>query len=51
MYNHSDEPNLRYFYQDDKMIFQAIKNISSDAELYISYGKNWWNSRYNKIKI
>lgn len=50
MYNHSDLPNLRYFYQDNKMIYQAIKDILAEDELYISYGSNWWISR-DKPKI
>lgn len=51
MYNHSDDPNLRYFYQNGRMIYQAIKPIKKDDELYISYGTNWWHARNNKTKI
>ena len=48
MYNHKDDPNMRYFYQDGKMIYQAIKPIKAGDELFISYGVNWWNARVNK---
>ena len=48
MYNHKDEPNMRYFYQNNKMIYQATKPILAGDELFISYGVNWWNSRVNK---
>jgi hypothetical protein len=51
MYNHSDSPNMKYFYQSNKMIYQAIKPISTGEELYISYGLNWWNYRVNKNKV
>jgi hypothetical protein len=51
MYNHSDTPNLKYYYHNGKMIYQAIKPIQIGDELYISYGTNWWSYRKNKNKI
>jgi len=51
MYNHSDTPNLKYYCENDKMIYKATRDIDIDEELYISYGPNWWGSRTNKIKV
>ena len=48
MYNHQDEPNMKYYYQNGKMIYQAIKPIKAGDELFISYGTNWWIARTNK---
>jgi hypothetical protein len=48
MYNHADEPNMKYYYQNGKMIYQAIKPIKAGDELFISYGVNWWIARTNK---
>lgn len=48
MYNHQDEPNMKYYYQNGKMIYQAIKPIKAGDELFISYGTNWWIARVDK---
>lgn len=51
MYNHSDTPNLKYYCENDKMIYQATRDIDLDEELYISYGPSWWKSRTSKLKV
>jgi SET domain-containing protein len=50
MYNHSDDPNLHYYYDQDqnRIIYEAIKDIKIGDELYISYGTNWWTHRSKK---
>ena len=47
MYNHSDEPNLHYYYDPDEncIIYESLCDINADEELYISYGKKWWKNR------
>lgn len=50
IYNHADVPNLKYYYHNEKMIFQATKKILIGDELYISYGYGWWSSR-DKLKF
>ena len=53
MYSHSDNPNLSYAVSetddDLHMIFTAKKDIHKDEELFISYGKNWWTSRKERM--
>jgi SET domain-containing protein len=50
MYNHSDNPNLGYHYNQDenKIIYEALRDIKKGDELYISYGTNWWDNRPKK---
>lgn len=47
MYNHSDNPNIEYYFNDDKTFFmyKATRNIEKNEELCISYGDQYWSSR------
>lgn len=47
IYNHQLSPNASYSYQKEtnRMIFRAIKPITEGEEIFISYGKNWFDSR------
>lgn len=47
MYNHQDDPNLRYQYNDDQTMFCYIANrdINGGEELCISYGDQYWTGR------
>ncbi len=50
LYNHSDNPNVKYIIHDideenHYFVYYAATNIKKDEELYISYGKQWWTSR------
>ena len=50
MYNHQDNPNLRYQYNDDQTMFSYLANrdIECDEELCISYGDQYWTGRETK---
>ena len=48
LYNHSDNPNINYTIIEDKIIFQAIKDIFTREEICNSYGKKYWEMRKNK---
>lgn len=51
MYNHNDNPNVQYYYNDDKktmFLYKAIRDIKADEELCISYGNDYWIGK-NKI--
>lgn len=52
IYNHSDTPNADYYYDELREItlFTAIKPISKDEEIFISYGKNWFSDRVMRVK-
>ena len=47
MYNHSNDPNIHYYYDKNKncMVYEALRDIKADEELYISYGEEWWGTR------
>ena len=47
MYNHQDNPNLRYQYNDDQTMFSYLANrdIECNEELCISYGDGYWLGR------
>lgn len=52
IYNHSSAPNATYLFDEDKkiMIIKALKNITKNEEIFISYGKNWFSSRNLIVK-
>jgi hypothetical protein len=47
MYNHSDTPNIHYYYDKDIncIVYESLRDIKAGEELYISYGESWWGSR------
>ena len=46
LYNHSSEPNLYYFQENDAALaFVAQRQIDKGEELTISYGDEWWSAR------
>lgn len=51
IYNHQISPNARFHYQieTNRMIFRAIKPITSGEEIFVSYGNNWFASRAMSI--
>ena len=48
MYNHKDDNNVFYTQgkDPDNMILSAMRDIKKGEELYISYGKDYWESRH-----
>ena len=44
LFNHSDTPNLIYGPngQNRQVVFKATQKIAKDSELFISYGKDWF---------
>lgn len=45
MYNHSDNYNVGHNQDPENMIYIAARDIKKGEELYVNYGKNYWNSR------
>ena len=46
LYNHSSDPNLDYFQENDAALaFVAQRQIDKGEELTISYGDEWWSAR------
>ena len=50
MFNHNDNPNVRWvFNKDNDIVFQATKFIFYGQQLTIDYGNNYWKYRKDKI--
>jgi len=45
MYNHSKQPNATYEENGDTMVYYATRDIPKNAEITISYGSGWWDTR------
>ncbi len=46
LYNHSSEPNLDYYQENEAALaFVAQRQIDKGEELTISYGDEWWSAR------
>jgi SET domain-containing protein len=47
IFNHADEHNTEYWHdtERDLIVFHTIKDVSADEQLFINYGKAWWETR------
>lgn len=47
IYNHSEEFNATYLYDEEKnaVVFRALRSILKGEEIFISYGNDWFSSR------
>jgi len=34
----------------EKMVFRALRDISKDEEITVSYGEDWWSLRGKEFK-
>lgn len=50
LYNHSDDNNATWRVDGDYIIVTCIKDIKKGEEIFVSYGKDYWNTRNNLIK-
>jgi SET domain-containing protein len=44
--NHSNSPNAESVIIDGHVLFRALKNIPANHEIFISYGKYYWEQSY-----
>ena len=51
LFNHKDSPNATWKIEDDQLIVTATKEIKKGQEIFISYGKSYWDSRKHVTKI
>jgi len=53
MYNHRNQPSARWKIDETRkeITFTAIRNIESGEEIFISYGKPYWQSRDIDAKV
>ena len=46
LYNHSADPNVDYYQDDDETLdFVTLRRVERGEELTISYGEEWWSAR------
>jgi hypothetical protein len=56
LFNHSDTPNLELIYDSKKLdkrivVYRATKDIKKGDELFINYGKEWFNKHGMEKKV
>lgn len=47
LFNHSYNHNTEYWHdtERDLIVFHTIKNVPAGHQLFVNYGKEWWESR------
>jgi hypothetical protein len=47
LFNHSDNHNTEYWHDTDRdvIVFHTIKEVAAGTQLFVNYGKDWWESR------
>ncbi len=47
LFNHADDHNTEYWHDTDRdlIIFHTIKKVPAGRQLFVNYGKDWWESR------
>ncbi len=47
LYNHSDTPNAGYWHDTDRdlIVFHTIRAVSAGEQLFVDYGREWWETR------
>lgn len=47
IFNHADEHNTEYWHdtERDLIVFHTIKDVSPGEQLFVNYGKTWWETR------
>lgn len=45
LYNHSDDPNAVWYFEDDNVVIKTRNPIKKGQEIFISYGNDYWKTR------
>ncbi len=47
IFNHAEEHNTAYWHdtERDLIVFYTIKDVAAGEQLFINYGKDWWDTR------
>lgn len=47
LFNHADDHNTEYWHDTDRdlIVFHTIKEVPAGQQLFVNYGKEWWQSR------
>lgn len=47
IFNHAEAHNTEYWHDTDRdlIVFYTIKDVSAGEQLFINYGKDWWETR------
>jgi hypothetical protein len=51
LYNHNDDPNAIWYFEDERVVIKTKKPIKKEQEIFISYGNEYWKSRNHMNKI
>ena len=51
LYNHSDNPNAMWYFENDNIIIKTKNPIKKGQEIFISYGNDYWKTRNHLNKI
>ena len=49
IYNHSDDNNAEWHFENEELVITAKKDINFMQEIFVSYGTNYWKFRQGKI--
>ena len=47
LFNHSNNHNTEYWHDTDRdlIVFHTIKPVPAGTQLFVNYGRDWWDSR------
>jgi SET domain-containing protein len=47
IFNHAEDQNTEYWHDTDRdlIVFHTIKDIHAGEQLFINYGREWWDTR------
>ncbi len=47
LFNHADKHNTEYWHDTDRdlIVFHTIKKVPAGKQLFVNYGRDWWDSR------
>jgi SET domain-containing protein len=47
IFNHADDHNTEYWHDTDRdlIVFHSIRDIAAGEQLFVNYGKDWWETR------
>ncbi|MBW1840859.1 MAG: SET domain-containing protein-lysine N-methyltransferase [Deltaproteobacteria bacterium] len=47
IFNHADDHNTEYWHDTnrDLIVFHTIRDVTAGEQLFINYGKDWWETR------
>lgn len=50
IYNHSDDNNALWEFDNENLIIKCVKPIYRGDEIFVTYGEKYWETRNNKLR-